>query len=54
MTTGLPDAYITFIGAKWAKEMPSLPSVSTTSSEDEIKVRITLPRFPRDAKYVTS
>ena len=39
-------------GIKWSKETPASPSISSNSSEDEIKVTMTLPRFPGNAEYV--
>ena len=39
-------------GVKWSKETPALLSISTNSSEDEIKVTMTLPRFPGNVEYV--
>ena len=39
-------------GLKWSQEKPSSPSFFTNSSEEGITAKITLPRFPGNAKYV--
>ena len=47
-----PEPDFSSTGVKWSKNTPSSPSFPSNSTEAGFTAKITLPRFPTNAKYV--